>query len=807
MTSEVAGEGTPAPAGIESSADSDPQQDSETFHGTRTPRDSDAPQDSGSPQKTETSQETASATASGAGAAGQPAGEPTSTRSDPAGSGAGLEDHPAGEPPPAHPEPAAPGTVASRAITRRRVIAAFGGAAALAVGGTLLAAGDASVPGAYGYGLTGGGYPQGSSGYAPDGIAGRTAAFPLGSVQLLDSPFHDNQARNTTYLLFLDPDRMLHTFRLNYGLPSRVQPCGGWESPGYEVRGHTTGHLLSGLALTYANTGIAAAGEVGEYLVSELAALQALAPSAGYNSGYLSAFPEYYFDWLEQGKPVWSPYYMIHKYLAGMIDQYQLAGVGQALDVATALADWVDWRTSRLSYAQMQAILNVEFGGLPEALANLYSITGEERYLATAQRFYHAAFLDPLAAGEDLLDGAQANVSTPKIIACLRMWEETGSQKYHDIAENFWQIVTRHHSYVIGGSGNHEHWVAPDVIAAELSNYTCEGCVSYNMLKLTRLLYFHQQDRVDLMDYYERTLFNQMLGTQDPESPHGFNCYYTGLSAGAFKQQPLNYFPQGDPDVYSTDYNDFTCDNATGLETQAKFADTIYSRDASGVFVNLFIPSEVRCADQGVTLRQTTGFPDDPVVRITVVSGAAPMILRVRVPSWAAGTPRVRLNGDVIGNTVVPAAPATGMPAAAATGRATPAAPKGAAAAAGGAGAGAGAGGWVVVNRSWRPGDWLEVTFPMRLAFIPTPDQPSVQAVTYGPVVLSGAYGSDASTTLPLLDTATVRRTAAQPMTFEAVADGEPVRMIPVARARHQHFTVYWQTEPPEAATAPFTGT
>jgi DUF1680 family protein len=409
-------------------------------------------------------------------------------------------------------------------------------------------------------------------GYAPDGTAGRAAALPLRAVTLLDGPFRQNQARNTTYLLFLDPERMLRSFRLNYGLPSAAEPLGGWEKPDSQIRGHMTGHLLSGLALTYANTNDEAARIRGRYLVSQLAALQAQATAAGFHPGYLSAFPEVFFDWLEQGKSVWSPYYMIHKYLAGMIDQYQLAGDDQALDVAVKLADWVEWRTGRLSYGEMQMVLGTEFGGLPESLANLYTITGRERYLATAQRFYHAAVLDPLADGLDALPGLQANVTTPKIIACLRMWEETGSQKYHDIAQNFWDIVTGHHVYVIGGVGNYEHFQLPDVVAAQLSNFTCENCVSYNMLKLTRLLHFHQPQRVDMVDYYERTLFNQMLGEQDPASPHGFNCYYTGLSSGAFKRQPLNYFPQGNPGIYATDWDTFTCDTATGLETQAKFA-------------------------------------------------------------------------------------------------------------------------------------------------------------------------------------------------------------------------------------------
>jgi uncharacterized protein len=676
-----------------------------------------------------------------------------------------------------------------RQVTRRQAITMLGGGAVLAVDAAFLAHrqpaswwGTAAVTGdSSRYSPC---YPLGESEYVPDGTAGRTAAYPLSAVRLLDSPFLDNRQRNLDYLLFLDPDRMLHTFRLNYGRPSPAQPCGGWESPDFRVRGHTTGHLLSGLALSYASTGSPEAKAAGEYLVAELAQLQASAPLAGYSPGYLSAFPEVFFDWLEAGEyqKVWSPYYMIHKYLAGMIDQYQLAGVGQALDVATQLADWVDQRTSRLSYAHMQQILEVEFGGLPEALVNLYSITGAERYLATAQRFYHAQFLDPLAAGIDNLAGAQCNVNTPKIIACLRMWEETGSPKYRDITYNFWQIAAQHHSYVIGGQGNHEHWGPPDVVASALSNYTCEGCVTYNMLKLTRLLHFHDLERVDLLDYYERGLFNQMLGTQDPDSPHGFVCYYTGLSAGAFKQQPLNYFPGGDPDVYSTDYDNFTCDNATGLETQAKFADTIYTRDARGVYVNLFIPSEVHCADQNITLRQTTAFPDDPVVRITVARGSATMVLRVRVPSWTAGAPAVILNGARLRDAVVPS----------------------------------GAGGWVVVGRRWRPGDWLEVTLPMRLAFSPAPDQPSVQAVSYGPVVLSGLYGAsyaaassgDANPAsgmpLPVLDAASVRRTVAQPMTFEATADGNPITMVPVARAQHEHFTVYWQTatDDPELPSA-----
>ncbi len=640
-------------------------------------------------------------------------------------------------------------------LSRRRALTVFGlGAGALIAEQALVADG---IPPPAGPQVQARSAPPEPSGYAPNGTAGRAAALPLDAVQLLDSPFRLNQARNTTYLLFLDPERMLRSFRVNYGEPTTAVPLGGWEKPDSQIRGHMTGHLLSALALTYANTGDGDAKSRGQYLVSQLAAFQAKDASRGFHAGYLSAFPEGYFDILEQGKSIWAPYYMIHKYLAGMIDQYQLAGDDQALDVAKKLADWVDWRTRRLSYGQMQMVLQTEFGGLAEALANLYTITGHERYLAAAQRFYHAIVLDPLAEGMDNLPGLQANVTTPKIIACLRMWEETGSSRYRDIARNFWDIVTGHHVYVIGGAGNYEHFQQPDTVAAQLSNFTCENCVSYNMLKLTRLLHFHQPGRTDLLDYYERTLLNQMLGEQDPDSPHGFNCYYTGLSAASFKRQPLNYFPQGNPDVYATDWDTFTCDTATGLETQAKFADTIYSRDAHGLSVNLYIPSQVTLG--GLVLRQDTGFPDDPAVRLSVVSGAATMTLRVRVPRWVAAPPVVSLNG----------APLTGL---------LP---------------GTGPSGWVALRRHWRPGDVFQVTLPMQLAVEPTPDHPAVQALTYGPVVLSGVHGSDPGVLTPQLEMASVRRTTAQPMTFEGVVNREPVTLLPIGRVAHEYYTTYFQ--------------
>ena len=210
--------------------------------------------------------------------------------------------------------------------------------------------------------------------------------------------------------------------------------------------------------------------------------------------------------------------------------------------------------------------------------------------------------------------------------------------------------------------------------------------------------------------------------------------------------------------MYATDNDTITCDTATALETQAKFADTIYTRDADGLYVNLFIPSRVRAA--GLVLQQESGFPDDPAISLSVVSGTATMTLRVRVPAWVDGLPVVMLNGALIPN-----APALLI-----------------------------SGGWIAIRRRWQAGDVLAVTLPMRLAFEPTPDHPAVQAVTYGPVVLSGVYPANPGALTPALEISSVQQTATQPMTFRALSGGKPVTLIPISRAAHEYYSTYWQT-------------
>lgn len=627
-------------------------------------------------------------------------------------------------------------------LDRRRFLAVTGTSTAAV---TLATAGGGTARAATGTGTT----PVAATPVEP---------FPLGSVALLDSAFRANQQRNSAYLRFVDTDRLLHTFRANVGLPSTAQPCGGWEGPAVELRGHSTGHLLSGLALAYANTGERALRDKGHRLVSALADCQAASPAAGFGAGYLSAFPESFFDRLEAGSGVWAPYYTIHKIMAGLVHQHRLTGSTQALDVVLRQAEWVDRRTVRLSYEQMQRVLETEFGGMNDVLADLHALSGDTKWLDVAERFTHARVFDPLARNEDKLAGLHANTQIPKMVGALRLWEEGLADRYRTIAENFWQIVTDHHTYVIGGNSNGEGFHEPDVIAGQLSNNTCENCNSYNMLKLTRLLHFHTPERTDLLDYYERTLFNQMLGEQDPDSAHGFDIYYTGLGPGAFKQQPS--FMGTDPDAYSTDYDNFSCDHGTGMETQAKFADTVYSHDRHRLLVNLFIPSQVNWHQKHITWRQTTSFPDQSSTVLTVAAGRASHQLLVRIPAWATDA-RAKLNGRTLPDRPEP-------------------------------------GSWLALERDWRAGDRVEVSLPMRTVIEPTPDDPDVQAVLHGPVVLAGAYGDRATAWLPRLDTGSLRQESQDPLRFTARADGEDVSLLPIARVHHQHYSVYWQTgEPP----------
>ncbi|HEY6930564.1 MAG TPA: glycoside hydrolase family 127 protein, partial [Thermoanaerobaculia bacterium] len=460
--------------------------------------------------------------------------------------------------------------------------------------------------------------------------AGAIRPFPLRQVRLLPGPFLDAQTRNSKYLQSMPEDRLLHTFRVNAGLSSSAEPLGGWEKPDCELRGHFTGgHFLSACALTYAATGDEWFKARAASMVSELAKCQ-----QAHRNGYLSAFPDELFDRLRNGAKVWAPFYTLHKILAGHLDVYELCGNAQALEVAKNLAGWIRTWTKGLSDTQMERILLVEFGGMNDGLYRLFAITGNEEHRDLAHRFDHRAFFEPLAARRDELQGLHVNTQIPKVIGAARRYELTGEKYYRDVAEYFWSEVTGARSYVTGNTSNGERWeTGPGRLASELSSSTAECCCAYNLMKLTRSLFAWNADP-RAADYYERALFNSRMGTQNPRD--GTLMYYYPLASGYWK-------------FYGQPLGAFWCCTGTGVEEFAKLADSIYFHDGAGLYVNLFIPSELHWPEKGLRVRQETAFPDEERTRLTFTADTpVPMALSLRIPWWATRGGRVRINGETL---------------------------------------------------------------------------------------------------------------------------------------------------------------
>ncbi|GIE95488.1 hypothetical protein Ari01nite_29530 [Paractinoplanes rishiriensis] len=571
-----------------------------------------------------------------------------------------------------------------------------------------------------------------------------------GRPRLLPSRYLDNMQRTVAYLRFVDLDRLLHTFRVTAGLPSDAEPCGGWEAPDIQLRGHTTGHLLSGLAQAAYYLEDPSLREKSAVLVAALAECQA-------PHGYLSAFPETIFDSLEAGGNPWAPYYTIHKILAGLIDQHRLLGTAGALTAARGMADWVGLRTGRLTREQMQKVLHVEFGGMNEALADLYEITREPRHLELARRFDHDEIFGPLSERRDTLAGRHANTDIPKVVGAVATYRATGEEHYRTIATYFWDQVIKHHSYVIGGNSNAEFFAPPDQIVSQLGENTCENCNTYNMLKLTRRLHQLDPDRLDYLDYYEWALLNQMLGEQDPDSAHGFVTYYTGLSPSASRKGKEGLV--NDPGTYSSDYGNFSCDHGTGLETSTKFAEPIYRTAKDTLTVDLFIPSEIDVA--GTTVRLTTLYPYEPRICLGF-SGSATLTLRLRIPRWVRH-PTLRVNGKP-----VPARP----------------------------------GRYASIRRRWRSGDRVELHLPMTPRWLPAPDNPAVAALAYGPLVLAGRYGDTPPEVLPPADPSSLRRVPGATPEFTIRSGDRSIQLSPFLDVHHEHYNIYFALPPARRAAA-----
>jgi len=591
----------------------------------------------------------------------------------------------------------------------------------------------------------------------------KARAFPLARVRLLDGPFNDAMQRDRKYLHALESDRLLHEFRAAAGLPAPGEPMGGWEL--LEVRGHSMGHYLSACAMMYASCGAEKLKAKADAIVAELAKCQAALGT----SGYLSAFPELFIERAETVQRAWAPYYVLHKIMAGMFDMYTHCDNQQARDVLEGMARWCKSRCDKLSDEQMQRMLDTnEQGGMNEVLANLHGVTGNPDHLALARRFNQESYNRPLAAGRDELKGQHVNSFVPNMIGTARQYELAGRRTDHDIAHFFWHQVVEHRCYSTGGTSNFEHWrTDPDCLATELSPDSQESCCTYNMLKLTEHL-FSWYAEAEYADYYERALFNSILSTQDPET--GMMMYFVALNPGHWK-------------VYNTPRDSFWCCTGTGMENHAKYGEGIYSHDDRGVFINLFIASELDWPEKGIRLRQETDFPVEEGTSLVVqCQRPVELALRIRVPSWATEGVAVKVNGEKQPMSAEPAS-------------------------------------YVTLDRTWRDGDRVEVSMPMSLWLEPMPDDSTLATVMYGPLVLAGELGTEKLTpdmfylegqcdqsngpgiSVPMFvikdeDPATwIEPVEGRPLAFRTVGVGRPndVTLIPYHMLFGQRYSVYWR--------------
>ncbi len=527
----------------------------------------------------------------------------------------------------------------------------------------------------------------------------RAAGFAPSQVKLLDGPFRAAMERDAAYLLRLEPDRLLAWFRKEAELEPKAEVYGGWESQ--TIAGHSLGHYLSACALLYANEKNPAVNERVEYIVDELALCQ-----KKNGNGYLAAIPngKRVFAEVARGEirsagfdlnGAWVPWYTLHKVMAGLRDVYLYCGNRKALTVLVKMTDWADQTTAHLTEEQWQKMLACEHGGMNEVLADVYALTGEEKYLNLAKKFYHKHVLDPLAAREDRLAGLHANTQVPKVVGAARIYELTGEQTFQTIADFFWDRVVHHHSYVNGGNSSYESFGPPDRLNDRVHD-TTETCNTYNMLKLTRHR-FAWQPEARKMDYYERALYNHILAHQHPVT-------------GMFKYKGFLDMPARKH--FSTPFDSFWCCVGTGMENHVKYPESIYDHAGDTLYVNLFIASELSWPEKAIGLRQETAFPERNRSRlIFACDDPRPLDLRIRKPFWAEGM-KIRLNGKPLAVS-------------------------------------AESDGYIRIQRTFAGGDVIEIDLPMELRIETMPDNPDRIAFLYGPILLAVDLNSD--NPLPIL--------------------------------------------------------
>lgn len=576
-------------------------------------------------------------------------------------------------------------------------------------------------------------------------------SLSIRDVSLLGGEFCRRRELVREYLASFDTDRLLHSFRLNAGLPSEAEPLGGWESPDCGVRGHFAGHFLSACArFAYAD------GD--ERLRRQTQAVVAGLRACARPSGYLSAFPEEVLDTLEreEDRGVWAPYYTLHKLLQGLLDCARLLGDQTALDLACGLARYVGERFAGLSYWKIDGILRCarpnpvnEFGGMGDALYQLHELTGDSSFLKTAKLFDREYFLAPLARGEDILTDLHANTHLPMILAACRRYEQTGEERFREAALRFYSFLCRRcfangntssrAAHPVPGqvSETSEHWGASGVLANALTGGESESCCAHNTERILEHLFAWTGDAA-LLRHLAVLKYGAVLNSASPET--GLSQYHQPMGEGVRKR-------------FSGAYDTFWCCTASGVEAMSELQKNLWLTDESetSLILNLFIPSRACLWERGVTLTLETAYPDGDTARVTVrTERPASLRLLLRAERVSAAL----VNGEPAALTCVQ--------------------------------------GFAVLEREWKDGDVLALTLSSPISLLPLPDDGTRAAVLCGDVLLA----QKGRAALPALreegpEKALRRARAGEACFVCETADGAQAELVPLYAIGEEEYTVY----------------
>lgn len=515
-----------------------------------------------------------------------------------------------------------------------------------------------------------------------------------GNVKLLWSTFSNRYEANKKYLASLKTENLVRGHYIEAGLwaaPEFVKDIHwGWESPQCQLKGHFVGHWLWAAAHIYAATGDEEFKAKADKIVAEIAKCQ-----EENGDGWAGSIPPKFLDWVVRGKYVWAPHYVIHKNMFGLLEMYKLAGNQQALDILVKWADWFHKWTGQFTQEQMDAILEVETGGMLEVWADLYGETKDPKHLDLIHRYDRRLFFDRLLAGEDALINMHANTTIPEILGAARAWEVTGEQRYRDITEAYWKLAVEDRGhYCTGGQSHGEIWSPPFELSARLSEKTQEHCTVYHMIRLADYLYKWTGD-IKYLDYIERNLHNGILTQQNPIT--GMVTYFLPLRAGSNKK-------------WGTPTEHFWCCHGTLVQAHVLAFDLAWYIGDDGPVLAQYIPTEAEWTWNDVPVKATLTFdmqreqirrPKSDAYNLSIeAEKPVKFALKVRIPWWVDGNAKVTVNGETVTADAKPSE-------------------------------------YVIIDREWKS-DNVRIDLPKRLVAEPLPDMPDTVAFLDGPIVMAG---------------------------------------------------------------------